>query len=167
MGILCNVWRTAGQNKEFKGMNVERKDGAVTLTSIYYLRDVASDYTVKYTVYADGRVEVNGSWKAGNIALPEIPRFGMQMTLAQEFDQFSWYGRGPWENYSDRNTASFIGKYTSTVDEQYVAYIPPQENGNKTDVRWLTLTNKEGFGLRIDGLQPRQRECTSQLSGRF
>ena len=154
MGILCNVWRTAGQNKEFKGMNVERKDGAVTLTSIYYLRDVASDYTVKYTVYADGRVEVNGSWKAGNIALPEIPRFGMQMTLAQEFDQFSWYGRGPWENYSDRNTASFIGKYTSTVDEQYVAYIRPQENGNKTDVRWLTLTNKEGFGLRIDGLQP-------------
>ena len=58
----------AGQNKEFKGMNVERKDGAVTLTSIYYLRDVASDYTVKYTVYADGRVKLTVAGKAGNIA---------------------------------------------------------------------------------------------------
>jgi beta-galactosidase len=66
----------------------------------------------------------------------------------------SYYGRGPWENYVDRNTASTIGIYRSSVAEQYVPYIRPQENGNKTDVRWVSLANGSGQGIKVTGAQP-------------
>ncbi|WP_321332560.1 glycoside hydrolase family 2 TIM barrel-domain containing protein [uncultured Bacteroides sp.] len=167
MQLLCNVWRTAGLNKQLKSMDVKQDGDKVVITSVYFLRDVTSDYTLKYTVYADGRLQVNGSWEAGSNILPEIPRFGMQMILRQEYSNFTWYGRGPWENYTDRNTASFIGRYSSTVQEQYVPYLRPQENGNKTDVRWLTLTNKEGIGIRIDGLQPLSVSALNNLPEDF
>jgi len=93
-------------------------------------------------------------YKAGANTLPEMPRFGMIMSLNKEFENFNYYGRGPWENYSDRNTASLLGIYDSKVADQYVPYTRPQENGYKTDLRWLTLTNNAGKGIRIEGLQP-------------
>lgn len=61
-----------------------------------------------------------------------------------------YYGKGPWENYSDRNTASFIGVYSSKVSQQYVPYGRPQENGHKTGTRWLSLTNQIGLGFKIE-----------------
>jgi beta-galactosidase len=109
---------------------------------------------VRYTVSGDGSIKVNVSWKAGKKGLPELPRFGTQLELPSEFDNFEYYGRGPWENYSDRNTSSFVGIYNGCVAEQRFDYIRPQENGNKTDVRWLTLTNSEGTGIKITGSQP-------------
>jgi beta-galactosidase len=69
------------------------------------------------------------------------------MSLPGGFERVEWYGRGPHENYVDRNSGAAIGRYAGTIDDQYVAYIMPQENGNKTDVRWLTLTNEAGIGL--------------------
>jgi beta-galactosidase len=118
------------------------------------LNDISSYYTITYTVLPIGTVKVKASWKAGKEDLPEMPRFGMQMRLPAGFETFTYYGRGPWENYSDRNTSSFIGIYSSTVVEQSFDYIRPQENGNKTDVRCLRLTNDKGIGLQIRGMQP-------------
>ena len=69
------------------------------------------------------------------------------MIVPGEFNMFTWYGRGPHENYCDRNEGALVGVYSGTVDEQYVPYIVPQENGNKTDVRWASLTNSSGLGL--------------------
>jgi beta-galactosidase len=87
--------------------------------------------------------------------LPELPRFGMRMQLAPQFSNLEYYGRGPWENYSDRNMASFVGLYKDEVNNQYTwNYIRPQESGYKTDVRWLTLTDNKGLGVRIEGIQP-------------
>ena len=106
---------------------------------------------------------VDEAFKAGAIEIPEMPRFGMIMSLGREFDNFTYYGRGPWENYADRNNASLIGIYSSKVAEQYVPYTRPQENGYKTDLRWLTLTNDEGKGIRIEGLQS---ICASALHNR-
>jgi len=161
MPAICNIWRAAGDNKQLKSFDVKKEDGKVILEAVYYLIDVASSYTILYTVYPDGKLQVNGDWKAGSNPLPEMPRFGMQLRLNKSFDNFTWYGRGPWENYVDRNTASFIGIHNSTVADQYVAYLRPQENGYKTDVRWLTLTDADGFGIRVDGLQPL---CVSALN---
>ncbi|MCW3787010.1 glycoside hydrolase family 2 TIM barrel-domain containing protein [Plebeiibacterium sediminum] len=149
-----NIWRTAGKNRSVKSIDINKENDKVVVTSNLYLNDVSSNYTLVYTIFADGKTQVEAKWEAGREGLPEIPRFGMQMRLSGEFDQFNYYGRGPWENYSDRNTASFLGVYSSTVAEQRVDYIRPQENGNKTDVRWITLTNKDGVGLKIEGLQP-------------
>jgi beta-galactosidase len=75
--------------------------------------------------------------------------------LPSQYDNLSYYGRGPWENYSDRNTSSFIGVYKDEVKNQTTwNYIRPQENGYKTDIRWLSLTNKDGRGLQVEGVQP-------------
>jgi beta-galactosidase len=82
------------------------------------------------------------------------------MSLYNSYNNFSYYGRGPWENYSDRNCSSQIGIYSSKVSDQYVPYTRPQENGYKTDLRWLTLTDNDGKGIRIEGLQP---ICASAL----
>lgn len=83
--------------------------------------------------------------------LPPLPRFGLQMVLPGRFNTFTWYGRGPIETYADRNRGAQVGVYRGTVDEQYVPYIFPQENGNKTDVRWAALTGRDGAGLLLVG----------------
>lgn len=81
-----------------------------------------------------------------------LPRLGFEMQVPKEFDTFTWYGRGPGENYSDRKTADFIGLYSMPVEETCVLYTRPQSNGNHEDVRWASLT-KNGKGLRIDAPQ--------------
>ena len=81
--------------------------------------------------------------------MPDLFKFGMTMNMAREFDQVEFYGRGPVENYSDRNSSQFLGVYKSSVADQYFPYIRPQENGNKTDVRWWRVTNAEGLGLEF------------------
>ncbi|WP_291856497.1 glycoside hydrolase family 2 TIM barrel-domain containing protein [Marinilabilia sp.] len=150
----ANVWRLAGQNKQVKEVHVEQAESSVKLDVLFRLNDVDSDYRIVYTVLPGGAVKVDVSWKAGRDGLPELPRFGMEMVVPAGFDQFTWYGRGPWENYSDRKSSALLGVYSGDVAEQYYPYIRPQENGNKTDVRWLTLTNEKGFGLKISGIQP-------------
>lgn len=79
--------------------------------------------------------------------LPPLPRVGLRLTVPGGYEQFSWLGRGPHESYPDRKTGARLGCYHSTVDAEYVPYIHPQENGNKTDVRWVALTNANGAGL--------------------
>ena len=128
--------------------------GKATVIATLFLKDVASTYTIEYTMNVDGSLEILSSYKAGNNPLPEMPRFGMLFSLKKNLDNFNYYGRGPWENYEDRNTASLKGIYNSKVADQYVPYTRPQENGNKTDVRWFTLTNNSGNGIKIEGLQP-------------
>ncbi|PCH70224.1 MAG: beta-galactosidase [Bacteroidales bacterium] len=154
MPVRCNVWRTAGMNRELKNIKIEKKNNIVVVTADFLLKDVNSDYQLVYTISGDGSVKVDVSYKAGSDNLPNIPRFGMVLRLSGDYDKFTYYGRGPWENYNDRNSASFLGIYNSDVADQYVPYIRPQENGYKTDLRWMSLTNGDGYGLKVKGLQP-------------
>lgn len=80
-----------------------------------------------------------------------LPRVGNQLKLAQSFDQMQWYGKGPHETYIDRQEGALVGIYTGKVADQYTPYIRPQENGNKTQVRWMALTNAQKLGLLIVG----------------
>ncbi|MDD3321050.1 MAG: glycoside hydrolase family 2 TIM barrel-domain containing protein [Paludibacter sp.] len=156
-----NVWRVAGKNTSVKSVTVNQNESNVEVVADLYLNDVNSDYKIIYSLNDNGELSVNVSYKAGSDNIPEIPRFGMIMTLDKKFNNFTYYGRGPLENYNDRNSASNIGIYTSKVADQYVPYTRPQENGYKTDVRWLTLTDESGNGVRIEGLQP---ICVSALN---
>jgi hypothetical protein len=99
-----------------------------------------------YTILGSGEVRVDTHVLPGE-GLPFLPRIGLQMRLPGGYEQFSWYGRGPHETYVDRKEGAQVGVYRGTVDEQYVPYIVPEENGNKTDVRWVSLTNADGIGL--------------------
>lgn len=106
------------------------------------------DCAYSYTIYGSGDVLIDTHVTPGD-GLPALPRIGLQMRLPGEYDNFSWYGRGPHETYADRKLGAKVGVYSGTVDEQYVPYITPQENGNKTDVRWAALTNERGVGLLV------------------
>jgi beta-galactosidase len=96
-------------------------------------------------------VLVNNKFQNGTFDLPELPRIGMNMVLPVEFEKITWFGRGEHENYSDRNSGAPVGLYSGSVASQYFAYVRPQENGNKTDVRWVALQNKNGVGLMAIG----------------
>jgi beta-galactosidase/beta-glucuronidase len=104
-----------------------------------------------YSIYASGDIILE-NWVECGKNLPPLPRIGLILTMPPGFENFSWFGRGPHENYIDRNAGAPLGLYHSPVDDQYVPYILPQENGNKTAVHWLTLTNDAGVGLLATGM---------------
>ncbi|MCC9168699.1 glycoside hydrolase family 2 TIM barrel-domain containing protein [Pontibacter harenae] len=156
MQVKSGVWRTAHLNRKVRNVEVaEKQADGQRITVSYELTDINVPYTVEYFIENDGAIRVTASLDMERRDLPELPRFGMRMELPAQFDNLAYYGRGPWENYSDRKTASFIGKYEDKVANQFTQnYIRPQENGYHTDVRWVRLTNNAGQGLMIEGLQP-------------
>jgi len=83
--------------------------------------------------------------------LRDLPRIGVLLTVPAGLEHLEWLGRGPWDNYSDRKASAVVGRFSSTVDDQYVPYILPQEHGHKSDVRWLSLADPTGFGLEVSG----------------
>ncbi len=146
------IWRHAGSNRQIKEVKVERvTPGIISIKVNAFLPSVKSEYENIYTLYGSGDIVISNKFTSGD-ELPNLPRFGMKMSLLGEFNNISWYGRGPHENYWDRNTSAAVGVYEGTVEQQYVPYIFPQENGNKTDVRWVSLVNKEGVGLLAIGM---------------
>jgi len=147
-----NIWRNPSARIE--STNVTEKDGCATVTVIYNLRDVSSTLKVEYTMLKDGKLNIKSTFDTQRKDLPEMPRFGLLFQLPYSYSNIKWYGRGPGESYVDRKTSSLIGLYESTVAEQFHPYIRPQETGNKTDVRWMSLTDKSGFGIKITGDQP-------------
>jgi beta-galactosidase len=153
--VKLGVWRTAHVNKKIQEVKIlnNTADSLVILVN-YLLTDINAAYSIQYTVHGDASVTLKSSIDLTGTQLQEMPRFGMRMEVQKEYQNLSYYGRGPYENYSDRNTASNIGIYNSTPKEQYTPYIRPQENGYKTDARWVTLKNKTGEGIMVQGLQP-------------
>ncbi|NLC55462.1 MAG: DUF4981 domain-containing protein [Armatimonadetes bacterium] len=105
-----------------------------------------------YTVYGSGDVVIETRLVPLQSGLPDLPRVGLELRLPAGFDRFAWYGRGPHESYVDRKESALVGVYSGTVQEQYVPYIYPQENGNKADTRWAAVTNLRGEGLLCIGM---------------
>jgi len=107
-----------------------------------------------YTISGSGKMTLDHTVTPCG-KMPEwLPRMGVQLVLNQSFDQVKWYGRGPFETYPDRKTGAKIGTYSGSVAEQYEPYLIPQENSNKTDVRWTSLQNAQGLGVRISASEP-------------
>ena len=145
------VWKTAGPERRVRSVSAERLGPRVVrVTAEAKLPAADSSYTTTYTVYGTGDVVVEASFVPGG-PLPELPRFGMQMAVPGELDTLTWLGRGPHENYWDRNTGAPVGRYSGRVGELVHGYVRPQENGNRTDVRWVALTDPEGVGLLAVG----------------
>lgn len=147
----CGTWKQAGNELQLVGMSADRSGdgGAVTIRASYTMPEQESACSVTYVVYPDGIVRTTLNFTPGGKALPEMPRFGMRMVLAGEYDRMTWFGRGPHENYCDRKSSADIDLYKATVWEQYHPYVRAQETANKTDVRWVALQNASGEGLLI------------------
>ena len=156
MPDALGIWGNAHSNLQKKNVTVgEQTAAGLSIKVDYNLTGINVPYTVEYLIQNDGSIKITASIDMTGRNLPELPRFGMRMQLPEAFSNLSYYGRGLWENYTDRNTASFVGFYKDEVKNQAtVNYIRPQESGYKTDVRWLTLTNKDGKGLQVEGMQP-------------
>lgn len=148
------AWKTAFESRELQKISCEKEGNLFIVTVSYRLPTVNSDYSLTYTIYPQGIVKISVDLQRKEVNNLEMLRFGLTFPVIKSLDDFTWYGRGPEENYSDRNTATFMGIWHGKVQDQFYPYIRPQESGNKTDVRWATLTDSEGWGLRVTGLQP-------------
>lgn len=107
-------------------------------------------YYYQYRIYGSGDIVLTTTVQP-DLNLPTLPRIGLQMNLPSEYQVMTWFGRGPQENYWDRKAGYPVGIYQGLVQDQYVPYIHPQENGNKTDIRWVALTNHDQIGLLVVG----------------
>lgn len=148
------TWREV--SREAKPTTVEATqtgDNTIYLTVKYDHQSVDAKQTVVYIIRGDAKIEVHNSFETNEEQLPDMPRFGMRWEMPVNFDNLEYFGRGPHENYIDRNRSAFVAKYQSKVADQYFKYVRPQENAYKTDTRWFELRNENGIGLRISGEQ--------------
>ena len=155
------LWDAAGHNIIYTFRGSQEADGGIKVSYEAKLKGIEAKVDLVYTVNKDGSLTTTANYKALANDLPEMVRFGMIMTLPKQVDDFTWYGRGPWENYIDRNHDTFMGVWNGKVEEQAFAYYRPQETGNKTDVRWLTLKDKDGKGIKVTGAQPLSVSATN------
>jgi beta-galactosidase len=149
-----NGWRCAGTNRILKDVSVSKNSVEVVLTFRYRLPDVSADYTEIFKIDAAGAISADIYYYKGSGELNEIPRFGNLLTIPAVYDNYKYYGYGPEENYADRCDAAMIGIYEKRVEDMYVPYLRPQENGNRCGIRWLILTDMNGFGLLLESSQP-------------
>lgn len=145
-------WKTATQQPVLKQLVANTANGLAKVTASYDLPSVHAGLTVTYTLNGKGEMKVQQRLQADTAYKTEImPRFGMQWILPAGFENILYYGRGPHENYMDRQYSAYAGIYKQTVAQQYFPYVIPQETGNKTDVRWWHISNNASKGLAITG----------------
>ena len=146
------IWREVSEVAKLVEMKSEQTTkNRITVTSRYELTPIQGEQTVTYTINGNGKIDIMSSLKLNEKKLPDMPRFGMRWELPVNFDNLKYFGRGPHENYVDRNSSASVGLYESKVSDQYFNYVRPQENGYKTDVRWFELRNENRMGIKVCG----------------
>ena len=143
-------WRNAYQKSKLISSDLKQNaDGSYTMNFKKELLDGEATQESLTTVFADGTLKVDNHLNAVKGKYPLLLRVGTDLELKKEYENIEFYGRGPWENYWDRKTASLVGLYKQKTKDQYFGYARPQESGNKTDVRWVNFTNQKGKGLQF------------------
>jgi len=146
------IWKDAHESATLTEFDFKTLDHEVVVSVKRYIKETGSEFNSTYTITGDYKIKVDNQFiLAPNIPVPELPRLGMQTAISNELSLVEWYGRGSHENYADRKTSARIGIYQSKVEDLYFPYIRPQENGYRTDVRWVAFTNSKGKGFKIQG----------------
>ncbi|MGN0195808.1 MAG: glycoside hydrolase family 2 TIM barrel-domain containing protein [Candidatus Cryptobacteroides sp.] len=147
--VRCAVWK-----KEVPVQSVSATtDGTVASVNVVFTPEAGNVFSIEYTVFPSGVVKAACCFTACPQETPELPRIGLRFRMPAQYDNVGYYGRGPEENYIDRNSGTMLGCYSATAGELYYPYVRPQENGHHTDVRWLTLSAKK-HGLTITSDTP-------------
>ena len=147
--ISSGIWKDAGRKAQFSRMQVGRRDGSAIVHAWFTAPGAATYISFIYTIDASGSVMVAESLAPASSDLPEIPRFGMNWTLPARFVNATWYGRGPHDSYWDRRMGAAVGRYESRIADLPSPYARPQETGNRTDTRWVALSDGAGAGLLV------------------
>lgn len=142
------------QNSEMKNFRMDAAFTGIEISQIKTntYKDGNITATIKYKINFRGKIELDSHFSLKG-KLPEIPRLGLSWSLNPEFENLEWYGRGPWDNYSDRKESCFIGNWKSTVTDQWIHYPRPQHFGNKEELSMLQLYGKKNHGLKVTGDQ--------------
>jgi beta-galactosidase len=149
MPVKCAVWREAGPKAAVTERLVSLEAGTVALHYALKIPAGQSSANLVYRVHGDGAIEVSLEFKPQGEGLPVIPRIALSCGIASTFTTWTWYGRGPVENYRDRYQGSPVGIYSGQVGELWHPYGEPQETANRTGIRWSTFVDDKGRGLRF------------------
>lgn len=144
-------WKNAGQEENAILNITKNEDNSLTLTFTKQLFNGDAVYTQTYRINGDGAIKVNNNLNALKGAHSNFYKFGNELVLPASIKTIEWYGKGPFESYTDRQHAAKVGFYKGYIADQYFPYIRPQETGNKIDVRWAKLTQENGLGIKIFG----------------
>ena len=152
------VWK----NPQMKLKDIEIDDNQVEAK--FEMADVKAELKMTYTLSEDGEIIVRQQLKTDKEAkVSQMFRYGMQLQMPKKFDEVKYYGRGPIENYCDRNSSEFIGVYNNKVADEYFNYVRPQESGNHTDIRWFRVIDKDGKGLEFYSNAPMEASAINYL----
>ncbi|WDE08813.1 DUF4981 domain-containing protein [Thalassomonas viridans] len=155
MQTWAAIWQHAANKLKLTALESQAVAQGFKVSARYSSPDFNGSYRVNYRLNNNGQIHVNSQLiLAEGQTLPNIPRLGMQLAMPGQFERLSWFGRGPHESYADRKESATISLYKSLVKEQIHHYSRPQENANKTDVRWLALKDRQNNGLIVVGDKP-------------
>mgnify|MGYP000834072594 FL=1 len=147
------AWKNPGL--KLVSLNSKTENDQIVVNAEYDMKNVSAKLYLTYVINNEGAIKVTQKMTADkNAKVSPMFRFGMQMQMPKCFETVEYYGRGPVENYSDRNHSTDLGIYRQSVDEQFYSYIRPQETGTKTDIRWWKQLNAGGNGLKVVGDAP-------------
>lgn len=153
------VWKNPQMN--LKSFDKSESKDSVVLTANFEMPEVKAEVMLRYRINAAGEVAVTEKMTTDKEAkVADLFRYGMQLQMPASFSKLEYYGRGPEENYIDRHSSSFIGKYEANVKDEYYPYVRPQESGNHTDIRYFSIFNPTtGKGITFEGYAP--MECSA------
>ena len=153
------VWKNPQMN--LKSFDKSESQDSVVLTAIFDMPEVKAQLELRYRINSEGEVAVTEKMTTDKEAkVADLFRYGMQLQMPVAFSKLEYYGRGPEENYIDRHSSSFIGKYEADVKDEYYPYVRPQESGNHTDIRYFSIFNPTtGKGITFEGYAP--MECSA------
>jgi beta-galactosidase len=147
-------WRKASENMEVKNVDISRQDNSISIKFAMNLPSIGANYMLNYQLNGMGKLQVEATYTPLCDTIPLIPKFGMRVRIPEAYNTIDWYGRGPYENYPDRKTASLIGLYHLALENFVVPYPAPQDNANRCEVRWFSLSTQNNETIKVTGLQP-------------
>lgn len=151
-------WRHAGTLAKATAVKTEGTGGSQKIHFDLELPVARSTVKLVYSVHSSGEIDVDFTLQPRGDQVPMLPRIGMQCQIPSNYSQWKWYGRGPTENYQDRTRGTWIAQHEGSIEDLFNSYLDPQESSNRTGIRWTTITNESGQGLRIEALGERLLE---------
>lgn len=148
------IWKNVWQHAELKHSTIKKTTKGIAIEAEYKSARPNVAYTIHYLINSHGIIDVEYTFCPLEQELPELPKIGFQVKLFDEFQFMKWYGKGPHETYWDRQTSGKISVYKGRVWDQIHLYSRPQESGNKTNTRWVSLSNEKGLGLKVSSNIP-------------
>lgn len=147
-------WKKAAENRVVKKVEISGRDNLISILFEMNLPTIGANYILNYQLNGEGKLQIEASYTPLCDTIPLIPKFGMRVRIPANFSTIDWYGRGPYENYPDRKTASLIGLYNSRLANFITPYPAPQDNANRCNVRWFTMGAQNKSVIKVTGLQP-------------